>query len=225
MSHELRSPLTSILGFAELLRSDIAGPLNESQRAFIEDIHGAGSHLLSLVNDVLDLSRIDAGVWDLAPEYIDVTPFVERVVASFKERAASKGLQLHFDTKAAPTSIVADRRALTQVLMNLISNAIKFTERGEVTVRAGSEDGGGLVVEVADTGIGISPVDQEHIFEEFAQAHQGLDRPFEGTGLGLSIALKLAEASGGDIVCTSTPGAGSTFTLHLPPENEGVAPD
>ena len=221
MSHELRSPLTSILGFAELLRNDIAGPLSETQREYLDDIHGAGAHLLSLVNDVLDLSRIDAGVWDLSPEYIDVTPFVEGVAGSFAERAARKGLKLRLDTASAPASVTADRRALTQILINLISNAIKFTEEGEVAVCV--REDAALVIDVRDTGIGIAPEDQGRIFEEFSQVHQGIDRPYEGTGLGLAIARRLAQASGGDIVLTSTLGEGSTFTLRLPLEDEGTA--
>jgi len=222
MSHELRSPLTSILGFAELLRSDIAGPLSGAQRDYLDDIHGAGSHLLSLVNDVLDLSRIDAGVWELSPEYIDVAPFLEGVVGSFNEPAARKGIKLSLDTDGAPASVIADRRALTQILINLISNAIKFTEEGEVAVGVREEDGE-LVVEVRDTGIGIAPEDQARIFEEFSQVHQGIDRPYEGTGLGLAIARRLAQTSGGDISLTSTLGEGSTFTLRLPAEDEAEA--
>ncbi len=218
MSHELRSPLTSILGFAELLRSDIAGPLSDPQRSFLDDIHGAGSHLLSLVNDVLDLSRIDAGVWELAPDYIDLAPFMDSIVGSFNERAARKGLRLRIDTSDAPAGVVADRRALTQILMNLVSNAIKFTDEGEVAVCARTDADDRLVIEVRDTGIGIEPEDQERIFEEFAQVHQGIDRPYEGTGLGLAIAQRLAKASGGTIELTSTRGKGSTFTLHLPLE-------
>ncbi len=214
MSHELRTPLNAILGYAELLLGGFGGPLSPDQAGDVRQIVVGAERLLALVNDVLDLARIEAGGVELEPETVALREAVADVAAELAPQASAKGLSVVADV---PDGLVArvDRRRLHQVLLNLAGNAVKFTERGEVRFSA-RPVADGVEVAVADTGIGISPQSLPHVFDEFRQAESGTTRRFGGTGLGLAIVRKLVEAHGGSVRAESSPGVGSTFTVVLP---------
>jgi signal transduction histidine kinase len=219
MSHELRTPLNAILGFADVLREGMAGPLGAEQREYIADIHASGLHLLALINDVLDLSKIEAGQLDLERSDFSVPDTVASAVALVRQRALQKNLALQVDV--APTLGLwhADERRFKQVLLNLLSNAVKFTpDGGRVTVQAGLSDDPreGLWVSVQDTGIGIAAADHEAVFQEFRQVGGDSAGRAEGTGLGLALARRLVEQHGGCITLHSEPGAGSCFRFNIP---------
>ena len=215
VSHELRTPMTSIKGYVELLLDGEVGDLTTDQRTFLEVVRANTDRLARLVNDVLDLSKIEAGRLDLSPETIDLAAIVEQVRAELAPQAVAKGLLLAVEIPAGLPPLEADPARLHQILLNLAANAIKFTAEGRVaiTARVGRN---GVDVAVADTGIGIEPEALAFVFDEFRQADDGISRRFGGTGLGLSISHKLAELHGGTITAASVPGAGSTFTLTLP---------
>jgi protein-histidine pros-kinase len=213
MSHELRTPLNSILGFTDVLRAGLAGPLNEEQHRQLDFVKGSGQHLLALISDALDLSRIESGRMALSCAEFDLASAVDEVVAQMGPLAQRKGLAVDVQTpRPAPWS--GDRRKVVQVLLNLVGNAVKFTEHGSVTIRVapGSE----LVLEVADTGIGIAADQVPHLFQAFHQVERGIGRSHEGTGLGLHLTRKLLELMGGHIDVTSRLGAGTTFRVVLP---------
>ncbi len=239
MSHELRTPLTGILGFSSVLLKQIFGPLNEKQQQYIENISTCGEHLLSLINDLLDLSKIEAQREDLTLESVDVRELGKTCISLIQEQAESKGLQVSLAIAPEVDYCVADRRRLKQILFNLLSNAVKFTETGSVTlaIDSGKQPTSGappdqpsttpypplltahspfITFNVIDTGIGISPEGLSLLFQPFQQLDGGLDRKYQGTGLGLVLARKLAQLHGGDISVTSKLGSGSCFTLHLP---------
>jgi signal transduction histidine kinase len=219
MSHELRTPLNAILGFADVLREGMAGPLNDDQREYIADIHASGLHLLALINDVLDLSKIEAGQLELERSDFSVPDTVASAVALVRQRALQKNLALQVDVAPALGLWHADERRFKQVLLNLLSNAVKFTpDGGRVTVQAGlSEDPAqGLWLSVQDTGIGIAPADHEAVFQEFRQVGADPAGRAEGTGLGLALARRLVEQHGGCITLHSEPGAGSCFRFNIP---------
>ncbi len=214
MSHELRTPLNAIIGFSQVLREGMVGEVNEKQREYLEDILSSGNHLLSLINDVLDLSKVEAGQVEL-----DVAPFslqesLESGVVMVRERATKDGVRVTLE----PTDVglvSGDERRVRQVIFNLLSNAVKFTpEGGRVDVRA-LRVNGEVRVSVADTGPGIAPDDLERIFEEFQQTESGLEQR-EGTGLGLALSKRLVELHGGRIWVDSENGEGSTFVFTLP---------
>jgi signal transduction histidine kinase len=215
MSHELRTPLNAIIGFSEVMEARLFGELSEKQHEYVRDIHDSGQHLLSLINDIIDLSKVETGRVELSPSRFDLPAAVGNAVTLMKERATRSGIRLVQKLDPTIGSITADERKLKQVLINLLSNAVKFTnEGGSVTLRVERSDPG-IHVSVTDTGIGIAPEDQAIVFEEFRQASR--DRPREeGTGLGLALARRLVELHGGRIWLESAVGAGSTFHFTLP---------
>jgi signal transduction histidine kinase len=215
MSHELRTPLNAIIGFSELLSERLYGELNEKQDEYLKDIHASGQHLLSLINDILDLSKIEAGRMELELTDFDLPTAIENALTLVRERAGCRGIALHqiVDQQLGP--VRGDEGKVKQVLLNLLSNALKFTpEGGRVDVRAGLIDGM-AEVSVADTGVGIAPEDQQAIFEEFRQVGT-VAKKVEGTGLGLALSRKFIELHGGRIWVESQVGVGSTFTFAIP---------
>jgi signal transduction histidine kinase len=223
MSHELRTPLNAIIGFSEVLQERMFGEMNDKQTEYIDDIHGSGKHLLSLINDILDLSKIEAGRMELDLATFSVPEAIGNALTLVRERAVRHGIELTSSIDPAVGEISADERKFKQILLNLLSNAVKFTpEGGRIAVAA--RPGEGLVeVSVTDTGIGIAPKDQEAVFEEFRQVGQDYTRKAEGTGLGLALTRKFIELHGGKIRLKSEPGKGSTFTFTLPLEPRSVA--
>ena len=216
MSHELRTPLNSIIGFTGILLQGLVGPLSAEQQKQLGMVQTSARHLLSLISDVLDLSKIEAGQLELDAKPFDPAAAVARVVASLAPAADRRGLTLAAEVPPGGLpEIVGDRRRFEQVLLNLVNNAIKFTPAGRVTVLA-TAAAGRLSVHVTDTGIGIALADQGGLFQPFRQVDGGLGRSHDGTGLGLAICRRLARMMGGDIVAASAPGAGSTFVFWLP---------
>jgi len=216
MSHELRTPLNAVIGFSEVLLQRMFGALNEKQDEYLKDIYASGQHLLSLINDILDLSKIEAGRMELAPAPFHLPTALENAVTLVKERAARHGIALQVDLDPQLGQVVGDERKVKQVLLNLLSNAVKFTpEGGRISLKASRRDGA-VEIAVTDTGIGIAPEDQAAIFEEFRQVGTDETRKQEGTGLGLTLAKKFVELHGGRIWVESEPGRGSTFTFTLP---------
>ncbi len=216
MSHELRTPLNAIIGFSEVLLERMFGEVNEKQTEYLQDILSSGQHLLSLINDILDLSKVEAGRMELALAPFDLPQALENAVTLVKERAARHGIALDRKTDPRLGELVGDERKIKQVLLNLLSNAVKFTpERGQITLKAVFADGS-VEISVSDTGIGIAPEDQGAIFEEFRQVGGDDARKREGTGLGLTLAKKFIEMHGGRIWVESEVGRGSTFTFTLP---------
>jgi PAS domain S-box-containing protein len=215
MSHELRTPLNAIIGFSEVLSEGMFGELNEKQDEYVKDIHASGQHLLSLINDILDLSKIEAGRMELERSEFDLPNAIENALILVRERASRRGIRLGHTIDEGLGAIGGDERKVKQVLLNLLSNALKFTpEGGRIDVDARLHD---HVAEssVADTGIGIAPAHQEAVFEEFRQVGTA-DKKAEGTGLGLALARKFIELHGGRIWVKSELGTGSTFTFTLP---------
>ena len=213
MSHELRTPLNAVLGYAELIQDGIYGDVPAKMGDVLERIQQNGRHLLGLINDVLDLSKIEAGQLTLSPVDYSMRELVLDVVSATEALAAEKKLALEVDAPADLPRGRGDERRLTQVLMNLVSNAIKFTEAGSVSIRAKVEDGSFLVA-VTDTGVGIAPEDRERIFEEFQQVDSSSTRKKGGTGLGLAIARRIVELHGGRIWVRIDPGPRLDLRLH-----------
>ncbi|MCW5661093.1 MAG: GAF domain-containing protein [Burkholderiaceae bacterium] len=223
MSHELRTPLNAIIGFSEVLTEQMFGDVNDKQMEYLKDIHSSGQHLLSLINDVLDLSKIEAGKMELDLSCFDLGLLLEHSATLVRERAQRHGLMLELDVGEGLEEWVADARKVKQVAVNLLSNAVKFTPNGgRVSVRARHLNGvNGLAgswaeVCVSDTGVGIAPQDQALVFEEFRQASGDVLRKAEGTGLGLALVKRFVELHGGQITLESEPGRGSTFRFVLP---------
>jgi len=216
MSHELRTPLNAIIGFAEVLRDKISGDLNDEQLDFVNDIHGSGLHLLQMINDILDLSKVEAGRMELQYEIFPVHDAIEDVHTILKGLANKKHLELKTTILTEVGDIEADRVKFKQILYNLLSNAIKFTpENGHINVDAGIMDDM-LQVSVSDTGIGMKPDDQEKVFKEFWQADSSFARKYEGTGLGLALTKRIVEMHGGNIRFESEYEKGSIFYFALP---------
>ena len=216
MSHELRTPLNAVIGFSEVLIQRMFGELNAKQDEYLKDIHASGQHLLSLINDILDLSKIEAGRMDLAPAPFHLPSALENAVTLVRERAARHGITLALDLDPRLGELVGDERKVKQIVLNLLSNAVKFTpEGGRISLKAGLADGA-VEIAVIDTGIGIAPEDQATVFEEFRQVGSDETRKQEGTGLGLTLAKKFIELHGGQIWVESELGRGSTFTFTLP---------
>ena len=216
MSHELRTPLNAIIGFSEVLTEEMFGEVNDKQMEYLKDIHSSGQHLLSLINDVLDLSKIEAGHMELELSCFDLSLLLDNALTLVRERASRQGLKVELDVGPGLEEWVGDARKIKQVVVNLLSNAVKFTPTGgSVTVRA-ARIGDMARVSVIDTGVGIAPKDQALVFEEFRQARGDYLRKTEGTGLGLSLARRFVELHGGRMELQSSVGHGSTFDFTLP---------
>ena len=223
MSHELRTPLNSSLILAKLLSDNAAGNLNEEQVRFAQTIYSAGNDLLNLINDILDISKVEAGKLELVPEDLPLRRVVEGLARVFEPLARQKVLEFALTVEpGVPAAIHTDRQRLEQILKNLLSNAVKFTDEGSVGLNVSATDDGWIQFRVRDSGIGIAPEQQEKIFDAFHQADGTINRRFGGTGLGLSISRDLTALLGGTLTVASTPGEGSTFILSLP-RNGAVA--
>jgi signal transduction histidine kinase len=215
MSHELRTPLNSIAGFSDLLNEESAGPLNEKQKTFVTYILEGSEHLLSLINDILDLSRIEAGRIELHRENFSGTAALDEVLDTAEPLAMAKNIEIESRVQS-DLCVHADRVRFKQIIYNLLSNALKFTpEGGKVRIDSTSQHGW-VEISVSDTGIGIAREDQEAIFDEFYQAAASTKGVKEGTGLGLAITRRLVEQHGGRINLESEPGKGSRFSFTLP---------
>jgi signal transduction histidine kinase len=216
MSHELRTPLNAIIGFSEVLLARFFGELNEKQDDYLKDIHSSGRHLLLLINDVLDLSKVEAGKMELDLSQFDLPAALGDALTLIRERAMKHGIELHMDVAPELGAFTADERKFKQILLNLLSNAVKFTpDGGRIDVSARRE-GDGILVAVRDTGIGIAPEDQKAVFEEFRQVGTDYTKKQEGTGLGLALTKSFVELHGGRIGVESEIGRGSTFYFTLP---------
>jgi signal transduction histidine kinase len=222
MSHELRTPLNAIIGFSQVLREKLFGDVNVKQEEYLDDILSSGNHLLSLINDVLDLSKVEAGQLELEVAPFSLPDALERGVVMVRERAVENGVVLGLEIDPGVELAVGDERRTLQVIFNLLSNAVKFTPSGgRVDVESARVDGE-IRVAVRDTGPGIAPADQERIFEEFQQTDLGLSQQ-EGTGLGLALSKRLIELHGGRLWVESTLGEGSAFFFTLPAADEVIA--
>jgi signal transduction histidine kinase len=215
MSHELRTPLNAIIGYTEMMADGLYGQMADKAQGVLERVQSNGRHLLGLINDVLDLSKIEAGQLALAIEDYSVVDMVNTVMAATESLARAKGLALESDVAAGLPMGRGDARRLSQVLLNLVGNAIKFTDQGKVEIRA-RRDGEFFELAVVDTGFGIAPEDQKRIFDEFQQVDNTSTRKKGGTGLGLSISRKIVELHGGSITVESEVGKGSTFKVTVP---------
>jgi len=217
VSHELRTPLNAILGFSEILAGEMLGPLGERYRDYAKDIHDSGLHLLSIIDDLLDLSKIEAGRLNLSEDIVDVVELFDTVSRFVRERASSAGLTMSIDLPADMPALKADRRAMRQVLLNLLSNSVKFTPAGgHIALEAIREPCGGIGFRVRDNGIGIAAGDIHRAMEPFGLINSSLSRRHTGTGLGLPITRALVELHCGRFELTSEPGVGTTATVYLP---------
>jgi signal transduction histidine kinase/putative component of toxin-antitoxin plasmid stabilization module len=216
MSHELRTPLNAIIGFSEVLSERMFGDINEKQADYLKDIHESGKHLLSLINDILDLSKIEAGRMDLEISTFDLPSALSNAMTLVRERAQRHGIELTLDVDENLGAFRADERKFKQIVLNLLSNAVKFTpDGGRVSVSA-RKDTSHVAIAVKDTGIGIAPEDHAAVFEEFKQVGRDYTKKAEGTGLGLTLTKRFVELHGGEIRLESTLGQGATFTITLP---------
>ncbi len=222
MSHELRTPLNAIIGFAEAVSSELLGPVSDKkQLEYIKDIHSSGLLLLSIINDVLDMSKIEAGKLELAPERVPVQPVIREAVRMVSERARSRGLALVATVPEDEISVWGDERAIKQIMLNLLSNAVKFShEGGRIDIRASLDDAGGLVLEVEDYGIGMAQNEIDRALQPFGQAKPAVTKTHGGTGLGLPIAKGLTKAHGGKLVVESAPGRGTLVRIMLPQQSQ-----
>ena len=227
VSHELRTPLNAIIGFSEMLKTEALGTLgDDAYREYAVDINDSGNHLLGLINNILDLSKIEAGKYELHEEESDISDIVSGAIRIIRERAEAAGVELAVDIAGDPPRLYVDQRALKQVLLNLLSNALKFSARGSrITVRAGIDAGGRPTISVADTGIGIAEKDIPKALAPFEQIDNSLTRQQTGTGLGLPLAKRLIEQHGGILRLESEVGVGTTVTIHLPQERAVTAPN
>jgi signal transduction histidine kinase len=215
MSHELRTPLNAIGGFSQVLRKQLFGEINEKQAEYLDDILGSARHLLSLIDDVLDLSKVEAGQIELQVAPFSLPGALERGVVVVRERAIKGGVRVSLSSEPGVDTVIGDERRVIQVIFNLLSNAVKFTPAGGTVDVAVAHLDGEVRVSVSDTGPGIAPEDQDRIFEEFQQAAAGKEQR-EGTGLGLALSKRLVELHGGRIWVESERGKGSTFVFTLP---------
>ncbi|MGB7380263.1 MAG: PAS domain S-box protein [Rivularia sp. (in: cyanobacteria)] len=215
MSHELRTPLNAIMGLSQLLQQEIVGSMNDKQKEYIDCIYGSGVHLLELINDILDLSKIEAGKEELSLQPLQVENLCNYVISTVRERAEEKGLKLSCSIDRKADTCIADERRIKQMLLNLLSNAIKFTSKGKISLQV-IKLPEGIAFRVCDTGIGIEPHQLKYLFEAFKQLDSRLNRQYDGTGLGLALTRKLARLHGGDVTVESKFEKGSCFTLFIP---------
>jgi len=215
MSHELRTPLNAIIGFSQVLREEMFGEVNPKQAEYLDDIISSGNHLLSLINDVLDLSKVEAGQFELDVSRFSLCDALERGVVMVRERATQDGVQVGFVANPEVDIVEGDERRIRQVIFNLLSNAVKFTPAGGAVDVSTAKVNGEVRVSITDTGPGIAPEEYERIFEEFRQSAAGIERR-EGTGLGLALSKRLVELHGGRIWVDSELGQGCTFVFTLP---------
>ena len=223
MSHELRTPLNAVIGFSDVLDQGMVGKLNPKQEEFVRDIRASGKHLLDLINDILDLAKVESGRMELMTSTFDLPASLESALALVRERATRHRIELALQVDDVG-EIVADERKVRQVVVNLLSNAVKFTPEGgrvSVAARRGAD---GIEIAVSDTGVGIAPEDQAKVFEEFQQVGTDSARRQEGTGLGLALARRFVELHGGTLRLESAPGAGSTFSFTLPARASAETP-
>jgi PAS domain S-box-containing protein len=218
MSHELRTPLNAVIGYSEMLTELAAENGNTAYLADLGRIQAAGKHLLALINDILDLSKIEAGRMEVRPERIRVEDIVQDVLATVEPMARKSGNTLRADLSGAPAEVVADPMRFRQSLLNLLSNACKFTENGDVALTVNRAAGGWVEWSVADTGVGMSQEQQQQLFQPFSQVDGAARTRFSGTGLGLAISRRFCQLMGGDIRVSSTPGEGSRFVIRIPDE-------
>jgi signal transduction histidine kinase len=216
MSHELRTPLNAIIGFSEVLQERLFGELNAKQAEYTDDILTSGRHLLSLINEILDLSKVEAGRMELELATFDLPLAIDNARTFVRERATKHGITLDVDVDERLGDYVGDERKIKQILLNLLSNAVKFTAEGGRIEISARQINGSVEISVSDTGIGIAPEDLPKIFEEFRQVGSDYSHKVEGTGLGLTLAKKFVELHGGKIWVTSELGKGSTFSFSLP---------
>jgi signal transduction histidine kinase len=216
MSHELRTPMNAIIGFSQVLLRESKGDINSQQRNMVDRILLNSKNLLCLVNDILDLSKIEAGRLELKPEPCDLLQLLEATVAQLRALAEEKNLRIRVESDLVHSRAFNDSMRIRQILVNLISNAIKFTNEGEIVVRIGEPVIDRILISVQDPGIGIAASDLEHIFEVFQQVDQTINRQYSGTGLGLAITRSLVEMMGGEIAVESQLGRGSIFTVDIP---------
>jgi signal transduction histidine kinase len=217
MSHELRTPLNVIIGFAELMHHGKVGPVSQRHKEYLADILSSSTHLLRLIDDVLDLAKVESGTMELHSEPVDLQQLAATVRDMLRELAAAKQLRIDTVVDADASGVVVDHARLTQILYNYLSNAIKFTPAGgRVGVRVASAGPSFVRIDVDDTGPGIAADDLGKLFVEFQQLDSGMGKGHQGTGLGLALSKKLAEAMGGRVEVSSTPGSGSTFSVVIP---------
>jgi signal transduction histidine kinase len=217
MSHELRSPLNAIIGFSEVLKEGLAGDLSSRQKDYCAEIYSSGQHLLSLINDILDLSKIEAGKMTLELEKVDLSLLLEGCLSIVREKALAHDIALRTHIAAGLGEAMVDARKLKQMVYNLLANAVKFTpDGGSIILEAQRDPVGQLEFSVADSGIGIAEKDQLRLFTPFEQLDSSLARKFEGTGLGLSMVRRLAELHGGTVSVESQLGKGSRFMVRIP---------
>ncbi len=216
MSHELRTPLNSVIGFSELLERQLFGKLNPRQQEYVQDIRESGEHLLALINDILDLSKIEAGSMELDLSEFDLSELLQGSLRLFREKALKKSIRLNSLLEEDIGLVVADARKVKQVVFNLLANAVKFTESGGEVLLSTVSEGSNVTVSVTDNGIGINESDMDKLFKEFSQVDGSLSRRHEGTGLGLALSVKLVEMHGGSIGVESKPGQGSRFYFSIP---------
>jgi PAS domain S-box-containing protein len=217
MSHELRTPLNAIIGFANLLHAEKAGVINDEQREYLGDVLSSSRHLLQLINDVLDLSKIESGKSEVSFEAVDLTATAQEVTNILRGLAAEKRIRLSLDVDAGVPRVRADARMCKQILYNLLSNALKFTpDEGAVSLRIARNGDDTFTIAVTDTGVGIAPADMDRLFVEFQQLDASMSKTYAGTGLGLALVKRMVEAHGGSVVARSELGRGSTFSATLP---------
>jgi signal transduction histidine kinase len=214
MSHELRTPLQAVLGYADFLFNNPSASLTPEQREDVGFIYNGAIRMVTLIDQMLDLSRMEAGRLELECEHVDLAEIIEQVRQDVAPQAEAKGLRIEVSVPATLPPALGDPVRIRQILINLVSNAVKFTEQGSVSI-SGSTTKEGIRLTVRDTGIGIKSEDLPHIFEEFRQVDRRLSRRYGGAGLGLAIARRLAEQMGGTVTAESVPNRGSTFKLHL----------
>ncbi|MBV8779012.1 MAG: hybrid sensor histidine kinase/response regulator [Alphaproteobacteria bacterium] len=220
MSHELRTPLNAIIGFSETMRGELLGPLGDKRYAdYANDIYQSGTHLLQLVNTMLDLSKVDAGMMELNEDIVAVDAVVRAAMALVQDKAAKHDITVSLSAPPPPPLVLADEFRLKQILINLLSNAVKFTpDNGEVAVRIERTPAGEIACIIRDSGIGMAPEDLPRIKESFVQLDDPTSKRYDGTGLGVPLAIALAQLHGGSIGYESEVGVGTTATLTLPPE-------